>query len=369
MLRMTNVPGIGLLVAGLTIAAAGGGPARADDAAGVTRLDDAPVRRGLALHLVPGEGPQRDAPRRSLRELGAAIGEPLIAADDVRGWDPETGTLFLTADGAAALAKLRDAGPTSLARAFVLVADGEPLLVGLFFSNIMSSTCDDPVIILDDVGERTVVQRSYHGRTTGPDPRRDPRLRAAAVGAMAAAELRGELTGIVAGYGKGDGVDWRAMNAETLIARLAGEKIPSRRMAIVATLGLDHAGRADAVDALRALAADGKANPSDRVLAGAGLALRGAPADARPARPVLRQVLADRSFASTASGKELGWAALGLALIADLESRDAVQKHVQCRMPFSEGTRIGALLLDAHAEVAAARAKATPTPKKIRSDW
>ncbi len=105
---------------------------------------------------------------------------PLISDRDIENYDWNTHTL--TVDRSV-IRRIRT--PLVWGTPFVVVADGEPVYVGAFYTAVSSQSCPAPVIMTDGFLNRTntlVIDRAYPGATSDQmanDPRSDARLKKA----------------------------------------------------------------------------------------------------------------------------------------------------------------------------------------------
>ncbi len=107
---------------------------------------------------------------------------PLISDRDIESYDWKTHTLTVSR---SAIQRLRP--PLVWGTPFVVVADGEPIYVGAFYSALSSASCSIPVIMHErslnpDPSGRLMIQRAYPGATgdqMAHDPRSDARIKKA----------------------------------------------------------------------------------------------------------------------------------------------------------------------------------------------
>ncbi len=104
---------------------------------------------------------------------------PLISDQDILSYDWKTHRLAVKPE---ALSRVRR--PSVRGAPFVVVAEGEPVYVGAFYTAVSSLSCPVPVILVDGITRTNLIRidRAYPGELpgqSGKDPRPDSRIKKA----------------------------------------------------------------------------------------------------------------------------------------------------------------------------------------------
>ena len=154
----------------------------------------------------PSKGPERECrfgifmPREDICHLTADVEQrintylkskpqdipiaeyPFVSDQDIQSYDWKTHTLAVDK---SVLRRVRQHAPSLRGAPFVVVADGEPVYVGAFYTAASSFSCPVPVILVDGFltqGNTLTIDRAYPGELpdmAGHDPRAAPRIKKA----------------------------------------------------------------------------------------------------------------------------------------------------------------------------------------------